>query len=207
MIFSLEGIDGCGKTTMAAFLQNYLRGAHGINTTAVSELNGTEFGKEMLAMLCDAKDVYQQYEIIKQARGNHFQNIVKPILDNGGSVIYDRFIHSTLAYQGGHELSQQCIIAAHHAAELPFPNLTILLDIAPIDAIKRLKTRPENNSMDQKSADFYAKLINGYNTAVESIGARTTHKRIDAKQSYAEVTYRIAAKVDEFFKDREGKTL
>lgn len=107
MIISIEGIDGAGKSTAAEFLADYITGAHARHCVVISEFNFCEEARQDKVKLKELMkagkvNVQLQLALICQARERAWQHIVKVWEKHGHDavVIFDRYLHSTIAYQG-----------------------------------------------------------------------------------------------------------
>lgn len=99
MIISFEGIDGTGKSTQTTRLMQALESA-GVECVLVNELR-TDIGEKVLAEIHkDPSDWRRAIDLITDLRTHLYENVSAPVLDRGGVVIYDRYLHSTYAYQG-----------------------------------------------------------------------------------------------------------
>jgi dTMP kinase len=161
---TLEGGEGAGKTTQAKLLVSAL-GAAGIETVLTREPGGT-FGAEAIRKLVldGTKDRWSgltEVLLMYAARMDHVEKLIRPALARGAWVISDRFADSSLAYQGyARGVAPERIKAVHDAVMDGFePDLTILFDIDPVIAMKRVETRGEELSrFDAESMSFHNTL-------------------------------------------------
>jgi len=161
---TLEGGEGAGKTTQAMLLVEALNAA-GIETVLTREPGGT-FGAEAIRKLVldGTKDRWSgmtELLLMYAARVDHIEKLIRPALERGAWVISDRFADSSIAYQGyarGVDLKR--VEAVNDAVLGDFkPDLTILFDIDPVIAMKRVETRGEEMSrFDAESMDFHNTL-------------------------------------------------
>jgi dTMP kinase len=142
----LEGVDGSGKTSVLADLAQQLEAA-GRTPLVTREPGGTDEGLALRRLLL-AHDGHHwtptaELLLINAARAQHLEAVIAPALDAGRTVLCDRFIGSTLAYQGGGRgLPADTILALHRiAAGDLWPDLTLLLDIEPGRAVARSRRR------------------------------------------------------------------
>ena len=163
-LITFEGGEGAGKTTQAKMLAEALEGA-GIETLMTREPGGT-FGAEAIRDLVlegtsDRWSGMTELLLMYAARLDHVEKLIKPALERGVWVISDRFSDSSMAYQGyARELGPEKVKALHEAVMDGFePDLTILFDIDPILAQKRVETRGEDLSrFDAESITFHNTL-------------------------------------------------
>jgi len=157
---SFEGGEGAGKTTQAERIVEALGNA-GIDAVLTREPGGT-FGAEAIRdlVLAGTQDRWSgmtELLLMYAARLDHVEKLIKPSLERGVWVICDRFSDSSMAYQGhARGLGADRVAAVHEAVMDGFePDLTILFDIDPILAQKRVETRGEDLSrFDSKSYEM-----------------------------------------------------
>lgn len=158
---TFEGGEGAGKTTQAKLLCASLENA-GVETLLTREPGGT-FGAEAIRELV-LSGTHERWSgmtellLMYAARLDHIEKLIKPALARGAWVISDRFADSSLAYQGyARGLGPSKVKAVHDVVMGGFePNITILFDIDPILAQKRVETRGENLSrFDKESIEFH----------------------------------------------------
>lgn len=139
---TLEGGDGVGKTTQAALLEEWLRG-QGRTVVRTREPGGTEVGVLIRDIVLHHRgEVSDRAEALLYAadRAHHVATVVRPALDRGDVVIQDRYLDSSVAYQGaGRVLGRDEVRALSlWAADGLLPQLTVLLDLDPVRARERL---------------------------------------------------------------------
>lgn len=145
MFLAIEGGDGVGKSTAIAALAAHLREA-GRTVLTTREPGGTPEGIALRALLLPKDAAWEPWSellLMTAARVQHVQRIIRPALAAGTIVISDRFIGSTLAYQGaGRGISTEAILLLHREATGDFrPDLTIVLDLDPSVGIARSTAR------------------------------------------------------------------
>lgn len=165
---TLEGGEGAGKTTQAKRLKIALEMA-GQETIITREPGGT-FGAEAIRdlVLSGSHDRWSgmtELLLMYAARLDHVHKLIRPALERGLWVICDRFSDSSMAYQGyARGLGQDKVAALHKTVMEGFaPDITVLFDIDPILAQKRVKTRGEDLSrFDSEKLDFHKALRTGF---------------------------------------------
>lgn len=165
---TLEGGEGAGKTTQAKKLAAALEAA-GIEAILTREPGGT-FGAEAIRKLVldGTKDRWSgmtELLLMYAARIDHVERLIKPALERGAWVISDRFADSSAAYQGyARGVGADRVEHVHAAVMGGFePDLTILFDIDPIIAMKRVETRGEDLSrFDAESMAFHNTLRDAF---------------------------------------------
>lgn len=164
LFISLEGLDGCGKTTqidrVAAFCES--RNPQGYILTR--EPGGTEVGERIRHVLLDHASIDAKSELllIFAARVQHLKTIIEPALALGQTVICDRYVDATYAYQGyGRGLPVSLIDEFVRLLHIPVPDLTLFFDV-PVDlAQARRKGRPPDR-IEVEGTEFFERVRNGY---------------------------------------------
>jgi dTMP kinase len=187
-----EGPDGSGKSTQLRMLEAMLKDA-AIEVVAVREPGGTAAGEAIREVLLDhrqaAMDVRCEMLLYMASRAQLVAERIAPALARGQVVLADRFVASTLAYQGAAGgLSEADILAVarvvtHGAEPHARPDLTIVFDVDEATAAGRLGLLLDR--MEAKGAAFHARVREGYRRQVEAGGDR--YARVDATRPPAEV--------------------
>jgi dTMP kinase len=128
-----EGGDGVGKSTQVSLLAQWLRSPEGGNRTVVEtrEPGGTELGREIRQLLQDGDEVDPRAEALLYAadRAHHIATVVRPALERGDTVVQDRYVDSSIVYQGVvRGLGDQVAQLSDWATDGLLPDLTIILD-------------------------------------------------------------------------------
>jgi dTMP kinase len=167
LFISFEGIDGVGKSTQADALEEFVR-AQGLDVVRSLEPGGTELGQEIRHLLLHRKgDVAPRAEALLYAadRAHHVATKIRPALEAGKVVIVDRYLDSSVAYQGaGRELETKEIRdLSLWATNGLLPNLTVLLDLDPEAARnRREQTGTEPDRLEREKIEFFAAVRAGY---------------------------------------------
>lgn len=192
---TLEGGEGAGKTTQAKRLQSVLEKA-GIEVIITREPGGT-FGAEAIRDLV-LSGTHERWSgmtellLMYAARLDHIHKLIKPALERGAWVICDRFSDSSIAYQGyARGLGEDRVSAVHEIVMEGFaPDLTILFDIDPVLALKRVQTRGDDLSrFDTEDLEFHKTLRRGFLEIAEREPNRV--KTVDAASSRDAITRQI----------------
>jgi dTMP kinase len=155
-----EGIDGCGKSTQAR------RAARERDARFVFEPGDTPVGIDLRHWILDAATPMTpatEALLLLADRAHHVHSVIEPALASGRSVVADRFYASTLAYQGygrGVDLAQ-LRAATDLAIGDCWPDLTVLIDLAPSLALER-EARDESDRFEIADADFHDRVRQGY---------------------------------------------
>ena len=160
LFISIEGIDGVGKSTQLDLLEEFLRES-GREVVRTMEPGGTELGKEIRHLLLHRKGhVAPRAEALLYAadRAHHVATKVRPALERGEVVVTDRYLDSSVAYQGvGRVLDAADVRSiSMFASEGLLPDLTILVDLdAAAAAERRNKTGAEPDRLEQEKIEFF----------------------------------------------------
>lgn len=167
LFVTLEGGDGSGKTTQSGMLRDWLteRG-HRVLTTR--EPGGTDLGIELRELVLHRRGfMAPRAEALVYAadRAQHIATVVRPALDRGDVVIQDRYLDSSVAYQGAGRVLDATEIRdlSLWAAEGLLPDLTVLLDLPEDVGRARLATaRDRYDRLEDERSDFHARVRNAY---------------------------------------------
>jgi dTMP kinase len=167
VFITLEGGDGSGKTTQAELLGRWLQEA-GRTVVRTREPGGTEVGVEVREIVLHHRgDIAPRAEALLYAadRAHHVATLVRPALDRGDVVIQDRYIDSSVAYQGaGRVLDPEAIRGlSEWATEGLQPDLTILLDLDAAAARGRLdEARTRYDRLEAEASEFHDRVREAY---------------------------------------------
>jgi dTMP kinase len=200
VFISFEGIDGVGKSTQIRLAEEYLRGL-GRDVLTTFEPGGTELGQEIRNLLLHRKgDVSPRSEALLYAadRAHHVATKIRPALAEGKIVITDRYLDSSVAYQGaGRKLSAEEVRnISVWAVDGLLPDLTILLDLDAAKAAERRETTgQEADRLEREKLDFFEAVRSEFLklAAVEP----NRFLVVDAEQTPEEIFEKILAKLNE----------
>ncbi|MFJ3308633.1 dTMP kinase [Streptomyces sp. NPDC086549] len=194
---ALEGGDGAGKSTQAEALAEWIR-AKGHEVVLTREPGATPVGKRLRSILLDVSSagLSHRAEALLYAadRAEHVDTVVRPALERGAVVISDRYIDSSVAYQGaGRDLSPTEIARINRwATNGLVPHLTVLLDVAPEAARERFTEAPDR--LESEPAEFHARVRAGFLTLAAADPGR--YLVVDAAQEPEAVTTVIRHRLD-----------
>jgi len=203
LFISFEGIDGVGKSTQANLLEDFLR-EKGQQVVRTLEPGGTELGHEIRNLLLHRKGhVAPRAEALLYAadRGHHVETLIRPALAEGKVVITDRYLDSSVAYQGaGRELeAAEVRQLSIFATKGLLPDLTILLDLdAEAAMARRTKTGAEPDRLEREKAEFFERVRQSYLTL--AVAEPNRFLVVDASQSIETMQAQIRARVSELLK-------
>jgi dTMP kinase len=170
LFITLEGMDGCGKSTQLEMLARALR-ERGMDFIVTREPGGTPLGEGVRQLLVSDASVgisaTAELFLIVGARAEHVSKVIRPGLAVGRIVISDRYTDSTAAFQGyGRGIDLSFIDQVNSfATEGVTPDLTIIFDLEPELARTRLSARPVGGllgAFDEEALDFYRRVREGY---------------------------------------------
>lgn len=185
MFITLEGTEGCGKTTQVLPLADALR-RQGWDVLTTREPGGTPIGEQVRTVLnnLDNTEMHARTEILlfQAARAQHVEQLIRPHLARSGVVICDRFADSTLAYQGyGRQQPLEPLkTLVDYATGGLKPDLTLLLDLDVEVGLRRRASGGEWNRLDALEVAFYQRVRQGYYQLARAEPARWVV--IDASQ-------------------------
>src|SRR5262249_16248492 len=157
MFVSFEGVDGSGKTTQARLLERYLTKL-GREVVATREPGGTELGERVRELLLDGPPIspWAEAALFAASRAQHAEEVLRPALERGADVVCDRFIDSSLAYQGiarGLGLDKVLDLNLTVLGGL-LPDRTFVLAVDAADAAGRRRGDPDR--IEQEGDSFQA---------------------------------------------------
>ncbi len=164
MFIVFEGIEAAGKSTQAKLLADYLQSI-GKEVVLTREPGGTKLGREIRKILLNPENLIPpiaELLLYEADRNIHVNNLIKPALESGKVVISDRYIYSTLAYQGyARGLDINLIKQLNQLViENVKPDIVFLLDIPVELSLKRLGEKKDR--IEGESKEFHEKLRRGF---------------------------------------------
>ncbi len=162
IFITFEGGDGAGKTTQSELLASWLA-ARGLEVVRTREPGGTPLGVSVRELLLHGEHVDQRAEALLYAadRAQHIAEVVRPAIARGAVVVQDRYIDSSLAYQGaGRPLPPQEVRSLNEwATEGLWPRLTVLLDVTPeLAASRRRAAGQQADRLEREAEEFHARV-------------------------------------------------
>lgn len=196
LFITFEGCDGCGKTTVMDRVAEAL-GKRNIPLIKTREPGGSVIAEEIRNVILDKKntnmDPRTEALLYAASRRQHLVEVVLPALERGIHVLSDRYLDSSLAYQGyarGIGMGEVYSINLF-ATENALPDLTFFLDLSPAEGLKRIHKNDarEVNRLDMEKLSFHEKVYEGYKILLENYPERIIP--IDARMSVEEETAAI----------------
>lgn len=187
IFITIEGPEGAGKTTVISMLAEELV-LQGYKVLQTREPGGIEIAEKIRSVILDkshiAMDPRTEALLYAAARRQHLVEKVEPAIEKGEIVLCDRFIDSSLAYQGyARELGMDEVYSINQfAIGERMPNLTIYFDIEPEMGLKRISQHQnrEINRLDLEDLPFHMKVREGYQILLKKFPERI--KKVDASQ-------------------------
>lgn len=197
-LITIEGLDGAGKTTVAEALVAALE-ARGIDVTLLREPGGVSLSERIRTLVKDPdQEVGARAEALlyAAARAQLVEQLVRPLLDQGKWVLLDRFVDSSLAYQGtGRELGPEAIATINEFATGGLtPDRTLLLRIDPSISSQRQVDRGETpDRLEREDGQFFDRIAAAYDALATADPKRI--KVIDASASLEQVIAQATAAI------------
>ena len=167
LFVTFEGPDGSGKTTISQAVFNKLNEL-GYNSIYTREPGGIGISEDIRDIILDVENVNMDIKtealLYAASRRQHLIEKILPALDNNQIVICDRFVDSSLAYQGyARDIGIDEVLKINlFAIDNSFPDMTIFLDISAAEGLNRIKNRSHKDRLDLESIDFHNKVYEGY---------------------------------------------
>lgn len=202
IFISMEGPDGSGKTTQIELLKTYLE-EHGYDEVLITrEPGGTRISEAVREIILNKEYMEMGYMteafLYASARAQLVSEVIAPALAAGKAVISDRFVDSSVVYQGmARGLGVQKIYDLNaFATQGIMPQLTIHLDLPAKVGISRKKNQAELDRMELQTIEFHEKVSEGYRELAKLSPDRIT--TIDATLSIEEIHGKIVAAVEKY---------
>lgn len=194
-----DGPDGAGKSTQHARLAGALRES-GAKVTTCRDPGGTEVGDRVRSVLLDhdlsIMDLRCETLLFMASRAQLVSEVIRPALSRGEIVLCDRFVTSTLAYQGAAgDDAAKIVELANYATGGLWPDLTLLFDLPASEGLDRVKEKRGGgntsamDAMERRPADFHERVCENFRTASASLPGR--FETVPATGSIDEVHQRV----------------
>ncbi|MDX6506408.1 MAG: hypothetical protein QOG06_1052 [Gaiellaceae bacterium] len=175
MFITFEGLDGSGKSTQAGLLAEALAG-EGHDVVATREPGGTELGERVRELLLAGGDVapWTEAALFAAARAQLVDEVIAPALERGAEVVCDRYLDSSLAYQGiARGLGLDRVLELNlNAVRGLLPDRTFLLLVDPEESARRVGE--DGDRIEREAGDFRARVDAAYRQLAEFFPQRIT---------------------------------
>lgn len=177
MFISFEGPDGSGKSTLTKGVYEYFK-AQGVPVLLTREPGGIEISEKIRNIILDPNnstmDDRTEALLYAAARRQHLIERIIPALNRGELVICDRFVDSSIAYQGyARGIGVEEVLEINNfAIHNTYPDLTIFLDIDPLKGLSRINKRGSLDRLEQEKEEFHLRVYEGYNIVREKFKDR-----------------------------------
>ncbi|MBS6416020.1 MAG: dTMP kinase [Collinsella intestinalis] len=198
LFITVEGIDGCGKSTQARLIAAAFEAA-GHDVLRLREPGGVKISEQIRAILLDPANAEMgdvcELLLYEAARAQLVHQVIRPALAAGKTVVCDRFYDSTTAYQAFADgLDRNMVSQANElAVDGCRPDLTLVFDLPVEDALRRRSGREAEDRLELKGLEFQERVAAGFRAVAADEPDRV--KLIDAGGSIAEVFSGVAAEL------------
>ena len=197
-LITLEGIEGSGKSTNLSIIKQILDDNQ-INYIVTREPGGGPLGPNLREILLDKSNAISptvEMLLMMADRKDHVDNVIKPNLKKGNWVISDRYLDSTIAYQGGgRQLDVNLINFLSAELDLPTPDLTLLFDLPVNEALERAKERSELDRFESEPEDFHKRIRDSY---LEQASKNDRFKIVNSSKEKESVSEQVKNYVNKF---------
>lgn len=201
LFITFEGPDGAGKTTQIKGLETFLM-ERGYDAVLTREPGGTNISEKIREIILDKNNMEMDYMtealLYAASRAQHVAQVIKPSLEEGKTVICDRFIDSSIVYQGfGRKLGDSVRIINEFAVNGCFPDITFLLKVDPSIGKCRIKNEDQDR-LELEKIEYHNEVFRAYMELEKQYPERIIG--IDAGRSIEEITKEIQGHMDGLLK-------
>ncbi len=199
----IEGPDGSGKTTQIKLISEYLKNK-GYDIMLTREPGGTKIGEDIREIILDNENIEMSYVaealLYAASRAQHVYEKIIPAIREDKVVICDRFVYSSLVYQGvGRELGIEKVKNINEFAIQGLnPDITLFFNISPEVALNRKTRYNRGDRLEQEDISFHKNVYNGYMKLIKMYP--NDIKVIDATKNIEEVFNQIKVVLDSLLK-------
>lgn len=205
IFIALEGPDGSGKSSIANLISEYLE-KKGVDFIFTREPGGTSIGEDIRKIILDNDNIDMKAEtealLYAASRAQHVHEKIKPALDAGKIVICERFLLSSLAYQGvGRELGVERVkMINEFGISDVYPDLTLFFHIDPETALLRKTVQDKGDRLELEGNKFHDRVYKGYMDLIKKYPENI--KIIDASESKEKVLEKSIFEIEKMLKKR-----
>jgi len=199
MFIAVEGIDGSGKTTTVEKLKSYLE-AKNLDLLVTREPTNMETGKLIRRLIKnrDRDSIFYHYKLallFAADRINHVEHVIRPAINDSKTVLCDRYVFSSFAYQSV-KVSYDWIKGINKFAILP--DVLIYIDVSVDTALKRIRSR--NSELEVfETEQFLTKVRDNYNNLIEEYGDKIKVIRLNGELAIDEISAGIESQLEGIF--------
>ena len=198
LFITFEGPDGSGKSTQVEYLRQYFD-ERGIDCVFTREPGGTEIGEQLRAVILDKhnNEMCDMTEALLYAasRAQHVSQLIRPALEAGKIVVCDRYLDSSIAYQGyGRQMGDQIADINKYAVMGCMPDATFLIEVDPRIGRDRNRSDAEPDRLESEKLWFHKRVYKGYMALAEAEPERIIP--IDGTRTREEMRDEILAHVE-----------
>jgi dTMP kinase len=190
MFVTFEGLDGSGKTTQAALLAESLR-EDGVEVVVTRQPGGTPLGAQIRDLVLHGDHVapWAEAALYAASRAQHVDEVIRPALDRGATVVCDRYVDSSVAYQGvGRGLGLDEVLALNLVVVGGLlPDRTVLVEIDPETAAERVGS--SGDRIERDGIALWRRVADAYRALAE--GDPERYVVVDGRRPIAEVAEEI----------------
>lgn len=199
MFITFEGSDGSGKSTQMKLLKDYLASC-GARLTVTREPGGCEISERIRSLVLDVKAMGMtdacEALLFAAARSQHVKDVIRPAIEQGNIVLCDRYVDSSIAYQGGGRgLGKWVKMINEKAVDGCMPDLTLLFDIDAEEALRRRKNATGADRIESAQSGFMTDVYNAFMALSKEEPERI--KVIDANGEIEQIQSRVRQMVTE----------
>ncbi len=200
LFITFEGPDGCGKTSIINLIKEYYKNNEKIIFTR--EPGGTKISEKIREIILsneyDNMSPRTEALLYSASRAQHIDELVKPNLEKGNVVISDRFVLSSLAYQGGgRELGVENVKKINDfAIDGINPDMIIFFYVDPLTTLKRKSLNENADRLELSGDDFHSRVYDTYMELLEDLKDNEILRKVDATKSMDEVFENVKNIID-----------
>ena len=203
IFISIEGPDGSGKSTQIENIKEFFHDKN-MDIIFTREPGGTPIGERIRGIILDRKcsemDPMTEAMLYAAARAQHVAQVIRPALEKGKIVICDRFVDSSIAYQGyGRKLGEAVASINHFAVKECMPDMTILLKLDPSVGKDRI-SEDQQDRLEAEREAFHQEVYKGYLELEKNFPDRIVG--IDADRGIDEIKVDIYEKLEKILSNR-----
>lgn len=207
IFITVEGTDGAGKSTQIEYLKEFIQ-TKGFTLTLTREPGGTRISEKIRKIILDKNNIEMSDRtealLYAASRAQHVEETIVPALRRGDIVICDRFVDSSMVYQGrGRSLGYEPVKTINDFATGQLePDLTILFDVKPEISLKRINAKKKGDRLEREKLSFHQEVSNGYRDLAKMFPSRII--TIDASRSVNQIRKDIELIIENLLSTKEN---